>query len=543
MAEEAVIRIVLEGSGATSAQATTSSSSSTTSQSSPQSAFAKAAKQAQAAQAKAARTAYRAALRSAKQAQTAAAKMVRAAQVAANKQSRIAAQAAKAAQTASARAARAAQVAADKEAKRIAREAKAAQREADREAKRLAREAKAAATAAARAAKKAQADADREAKRLAREAKSAAAAADREAKKKARDAVRATAAENRRLPKVTRAFDPQREARLKRIRDIKRAQTELAYRREFGEKSWGSLSTEPGGGRASGILGSIIDVATSLRGTLGGLSGVIVGSVLDVVRAFRRASTEADKNARIEALANAPMPFVPTAPGAIPSVLPAPEKGLKPSRATVLAARNVPTAVTEATVPPEKGTTGAVQSLGESAVSLSSKMSSLVPVVGALAAAVIVAGKAIIDIISNMEERYAPYSAQMSSAQAMAEVRREMNSIRRAQEMGPEMARYIEMKSNLQEKFEEVKIRIMMKILPIVTSIGSLIEALMPAAEDIADVIRMLLNPLSIIAGAANEIAAMQRDDRIPEAADPTNILLGPVGGNGAGPGPVVPQL
>lgn len=108
--------------------------------------------------------------------------------------------------------------------------------------------------------------------------------------------------------------------------------------------------------------------------------------------------------------------------------------------------------------------------------------------------------------------RYADYSPEIAQAQAQAEVVTMLNDMRRAQEYGPEIARYIQAQTELQNQWEDVKMKFM--------------EAAMPIMEGI-------MKALSAILGIGNWYR--NREDEVDVDAifnfDPFSIQSGGIGG------------
>jgi len=65
---------------------------------------------------------------------------------------------------------------------------------------------------------------------------------------------------------------------------------------------------------------------------------------------------------------------------------------------------------------------------------------------------------------------------------------------------GPELARYIQVRSDLQQKFEDIKIKLLTRILEVVNPILTIVEAIVPSGEGISAAIESLTNPLGAIA-------------------------------------------
>ncbi len=123
--------------------------------------------------------------------------------------------------------------------------------------------------------------------------------------------------------------------------------------------------------------------------------------------------------------------------------------------------------------------------------------------------------------------RYGEYSPQIAMAQAQAEIQQVMGDMRRANESGPQLAAYIKAQGDLQQKYEDIKIKILTKILPIVTDAVAVLEKLMPAAELIATPIGELLAPLKQVADATAWLARLGQDARAPQVQDPVSVLFG----------------
>ena len=120
-----------------------------------------------------------------------------------------------------------------------------------------------------------------------------------------------------------------------------------------------------------------------------------------------------------------------------------------------------------------------------------------VAVVGAVVAAVVIGFKSLISEADKMTERYGEYNPEIAQAQAMAEVRKITNDMRRAQEAGGELAAYIEAQSEMQNRWEDVKVALMSKILPTITGILEIMSVLLgiAAQRDTEE----LMDPTSVI--------------------------------------------
>lgn len=71
-----------------------------------------------------------------------------------------------------------------------------------------------------------------------------------------------------------------------------------------------------------------------------------------------------------------------------------------------------------------------------------------------------------------LTERFAPFSAAITAAQANAELRRELNDIRRAQSAGPRLAEFTTSQSKLSETLEDMNTTFMKSVLPSMTEMS-----------------------------------------------------------------------
>ncbi len=111
-----------------------------------------------------------------------------------------------------------------------------------------------------------------------------------------------------------------------------------------------------------------------------------------------------------------------------------------------------------------------------------SALSAIPGPVGAFASAISVASSAVhgfIDAVSGYADKFAPYSGQIMLAQAQADFREQLGDMRRAQQMGPELANFIRAKSDLDQSWEDVKMAFMQKAIPALTNILGGINSLL----------------------------------------------------------------
>lgn len=158
------------------------------------------------------------------------------------------------------------------------------------------------------------------------------------------------------------------------------------------------------------------------------------------------------------------------------------------------------------------------------------------PYVGSAA---VVAGEALKGLgdlvwsIAANAERYGQYNPMIAQSLAIAEIRQTLGDMSRSREIDAEMAKYIEVQTDLQQKFEDMKVKALIKILPVLTRILELMEQTLPGAETIGEAVASLLQPISQLAEAAGQMVDLKKDERIPDVEDPTTQLLKVAGPGG----------
>ena len=129
--------------------------------------------------------------------------------------------------------------------------------------------------------------------------------------------------------------------------------------------------------------------------------------------------------------------------------------------------------------------------------------------IGQMAVAVGEAGKifsGLMQSFTKQADKYAEYNPQIAQAQAMAEIRQVMGDMRRAQRSSGEIARFIEEQSKMQQQFEEIKMKIWMKILPIITAILQVLSRLLGVLETQED--DQIDLPIDVLFGAQGGVQA-----------------------------------
>jgi hypothetical protein len=103
--------------------------------------------------------------------------------------------------------------------------------------------------------------------------------------------------------------------------------------------------------------------------------------------------------------------------------------------------------------------------------------------VGVAAAGAAIGLKAFDRGIQPLIDRFSHYSAAIAGAEAQADVRRQLNDMRRAEQAGPRFAEYINARSNLSETWEDIKTVLTDSLAPIATTMLGLLQLLLEALK------------------------------------------------------------
>jgi hypothetical protein len=238
-------------------------------------------------------------------------------------------------------------------------------------------------------------------------------------------------------------------------------------------------------------LDSILEVADVFRGTIGGLSPVI-GSLLDMTRALQKnaANTAAvAKSAAAGGVADGVVGAGGAAAGGVAD--------------------------------------GVVGAGGAAAVAASA----ILPVAIVVAAAIIVV-KQVMQSLDIAAERYGEYNPQIAQQQALGEVRQTLGDLRRSNEIGPELARYVKSQSELNQKVEDLKVIVLNDLLPYIIQITEATKGSLGFAAKHKDLLEFLAEyttPILFISKNLLKILELfqkQDDDKDNDPGDPTDILF-----------------
>lgn len=266
----------------------------------------------------------------------------------------------------------------------------------------------------------------------------------------------------------------------------------------------------------------LLDVADKLRGTIGGLGGALLGGILDVISAYRSAAKDAAQAVTPPATAQPPSPTGTASP---PTPSPQPKPPVPPTSPSGTGTK--PPSTGGPGVPPTSGG-GATPPPPPPNVPAPSALGAAAPYVTVFAVAIVAATtalKALVDVIHKAENQYANYSPQIAQAQAYEIIRQTQGDLRRAQEIAPEMAKYIKARADLEQRYEDAKVRILNQLLPLVTRLAVVTEQIIPVIEGQAEFLARSLKifttgPIDVI------IDLLRKEAEAPLIEDPTSAIF-----------------
>jgi hypothetical protein len=297
-------------------------------------------------------------------------------------------------------------------------------------------------------------------------------------------------------PKPTLPFDP----------------VELAKRRIKAEEERAAVDREYAKLNPKSMIDSVLELVESLRGTIGGTLGSVAGAVLDITAKIRE--MRAKKSSMEAGSSTAPMatpvpsaiPVTPQTAGNIPTAADFEKGGAynPPPTATVVPQESVPAAVQ-------------VEELGGAAEITSESLAAAVPVIGAVVAGAVVlvgAFKSVAGAANEMADKYSEYNPAIAQQQAMADIRAVMGDMRRAQQSSRELTEFIRAQSELQQRYEDIKVALLTRLIPIVTGVMEILGSLLGIASS-SDVFKEVEDPTTAITG--RRMGGLGSAEMIPE--------------------------
>jgi hypothetical protein len=123
--------------------------------------------------------------------------------------------------------------------------------------------------------------------------------------------------------------------------------------------------------------------------------------------------------------------------------------------------------------------------------------------------------------------RYAQYSPQLAFAEAQAEMVQTMGDMARAQRVAPDLVKYIQARTEMQQKFEDFKIQAVNQLLPAALKLMAVAEKLLPLVEIMVEGVAALAGAL--IPDIRDRVRTLEEQGREQAVAEwnPTAAILG----------------
>lgn len=170
-----------------------------------------------------------------------------------------------------------------------------------------------------------------------------------------------------------------------------------------------------------------------------------------------------------------------------------------------------------------------ISNVGQSLSEFGNKLIYVFPPLGLLT---IAAGESaaalggLIQAIDATADRYSEFSPEITQAQAIAEIRQTMGDFRRAQEISGEMVKYLMQQSDIQQKFEDIKVKVLIKMLPVVTRMLEILEKMLPSAEGFVLGFDLVTGPLQMLVTLVHKLLGIEEEKQIGDIEDPTMQLF-----------------
>lgn len=333
------------------------------------------------------------------------------------------------------------------------------------------------------------------------------------------------------LPIPTLELTPEERARNRRERERKKAEEDAAYRDLYGEET---------GAGAGGLLkaieptGGLLKVIEPIRGLLGGTFGPMVGALADITSGMNKFQKDKEKQRKNADLLGEVMPAdddlisqMTAAAGPIGMIVAAALAGRKALREGISSTIGAVGGLASTIASPSSDPAEPIAKMGEAASKASEYLTPF-------STELLIAGQSlkalssIMGAVNSTAQRYGEFNPVIAQAQAIAEVRQTMGDFKRSQVAATELAHFVMAQSDLQQRFEDIKIKLLTKMLPPLTRILELIESVIAGGENMFKGVEMLVDPLTAIARAAAVLAGKAEDDKFEDFKDPTEQILNP---------------
>lgn len=302
-------------------------------------------------------------------------------------------------------------------------------------------------------------------------------------------------------------------------RQMARQEAELAKEREANRKRIDAAKKDMGYD-VPGSGGGLLELAKKLRGTIGGRSGFL-GSILDVFAAYSKAGKAGTAGGASGAAGG-----LGAAAGPVGIAL-AVFEALKAFKDGLGAAIRGVGNFTAALLDPSPDVSKSIDTMGGAISGVSDKLFYVSPILGIFGKALgetVGALGAVMKSLDGMVNRYATFNPQLAAGLAQADIRQTLGDIRRAQEAGPQLLRYLQQRTEMQQKFEDMKIRIMQQIMPAVLRLMELVETILPLGEAALEPLFLMAEYLGMLAEVGRGILGNSERNRTNER--PPDFIL-----------------
>lgn len=173
-----------------------------------------------------------------------------------------------------------------------------------------------------------------------------------------------------------------------------------------------------------------------------------------------------------------------------------------------------------------------VGTIGESVKGVSDKLFWISPIMGIFGGVIGEATSSVGKFMSAMDgmvDRYATFSGPLMAAKVTMDVRQLMGDMRRAQEAAPDLISFLQTRQELQDRFEDAKIKFMAKLMPLALKGMELAEKMLPLVELMVELISSFGSLIPGISDEAKKIRQNMDEEKMKELMsqiDATTIAL-----------------
>jgi hypothetical protein len=165
--------------------------------------------------------------------------------------------------------------------------------------------------------------------------------------------------------------------------------------------------------------------------------------------------------------------------------------------------------------------------VGQGFTELGDKLFILNPLMGVFAhslGAVTESLAQLMSAVDGMVSRYAEVSPGLALAEAQADLTQTLADFRRGQQVAPELVRYVQERTELQQKYEDAKARMLERLTPLIVAGMEHLAVLIPLVESLVDLVLSIAEKHPLLAGKVSEIKDEIKRIR-EELEDPTGDM------------------